>query len=365
MKNICLVSWGDHTNLKIWSGTPYYLGKILSEKGFVVDYINEFSYLKGWKNILWHILDKMGFLGNEKKPIIFQMLSHGVRNRASELKPNSKILFVSSNVLNKPLRDDIDAYIYVDSCIRPILTYAPQLKFPRSVIRKFSIDLYEKYDKKSYSHAKKIFTQNEWSRDYILKHYNCQPNNVINVGVGVNLKLFNGEKDFSRNLLLIVLRKGAYIEQTKGLHILLPAYRIAQKTIPNLKLAVVGTDGKEEEGVTYYYEQPREITERLFQECSLYTMPAIREPNGVTFLEALANKTPFLGLGRYAVPEFAGYGKYGFYTKGDSPEEVASLIIEALSNVDRLKKMGEEGQRFVAERYTWEKVVASMLNEMD
>ena len=66
------------------------------------------------------------------------------------------------------------------------------------------------------------------------------------------------------------------------------------------------------DGVTYYYNEPRSKTVELLQKATLYVMPAIREPNGITYLEALANKTPIIGLNRFAFPEFCGYGEYGF-----------------------------------------------------
>ena len=185
---------------------------------------------------------------------------------------------------------------------------------------------------------------------------------MINVGFGVNLTFHKEQKDYSRNLLLIVLRKG--LEEPKGLNILLPAFRIARKTIKDLELAVVGTDGPEEEGVTYYYNQPRSTTVQLFKECVLYTMPAINEPNGITYLEALANKAPILGLERFSVPEFSGYGKFGFYTASEAPQSLSNLIIEALSDKKRLKAMGEAGQQFIEERYTWGKVIDKMVEAM-
>jgi glycosyltransferase involved in cell wall biosynthesis len=137
---------------------------------------------------------------------------------------------------------------------------------------------------------------------------------------------------------------------------------MARQQVKNLELAVVGTDGTDELGVTYYYNQPRTTTEQLFKECVLYAMPALNEPNGITYLEALANRSPILGLERFSVPEFSGYGQYGFYTPEATPEAVAAKIIEALSNKDRLKAMGNVGQQFVEERYTWDKVIDKMVD---
>ena len=77
-------------------------------------------------------------------------------------------------------------------------------------------------------------------------------------------------------------------------------------------------------------------------------MPALAEPNGTTYVEALANKAPIVGLNKFSAPEFSGYGKYGFMASEATPQSVADVIIEALSDKERLKRrMGEEVQQFV------------------
>ncbi len=93
-------------------------------------------------------------------------------------------------------------------------------------------------------------------------------------------------------------------------------------------------------------------------------MPAIFEPNGMVFPEALSCKTPVLGLNRLAFPEFAGYGKYGFIVNPD-PQEIADKILFALDNPQLLEKMGREGQEFAVGRYSWNVVVQKMLDTIN
>lgn len=359
---IALFAWGAEDDTKVWSGTPSTLNHLFKEKGFETVHINMSSMLSRQHYRLRTLMKKFGFDGLEKLPILFQRLGRCVSKIDDTLEDNTSLLFVSSNAIIKPLKKTHHAYIYVDAVARPRQEYAPKPSFPRSLFKAWGLRLYEKYDKLSYSFATKIFTQNEWSRKYIVEAYGVPAEKVINVGFGVNLTFYKEEKDYTRNLLLIVLRKG--LEEPKGLNLLLPAFRIAKQTIKDLELAVVGTDGLEEDGVTYYYNQPRATTVQLFKECVLYTMPALNEPNGITYLEALANKAPILGLDRFSVPEFSGFGKYGFYTAAVNPESVAELIVHALSDKNRLKSMGEAGQRFVEDRYTWMKVIDLIVKEL-
>lgn len=89
-------------------------------------------------------------------------------------------------------------------------------------------------------------------------------------------------------------------------------------------------------------------------------MPSRNEPNGITYLEALYNKTPFVALNRFSTPEFSNNGKWGFLCNSENPEDLADVVIEALSDKERLKTMGIEGQQFVKENYNWEKTVSEM-----
>jgi len=208
-----------------------------------------------------------------------------------------------------------------------------------------------------------IFTQNEWTRQCLLSEYGILPDKVHNVGFGVNAEPYLGEKNYEDDLLLIVLRKGT--EKYKGLLLLLEAFNILKSKRPNVKLAVVGTELEDRpEDVTYYFNQPRSVTVDLFRKATLYVMPALHEPNGITYLEALANKAPIVGLNRFAVPEFSNNGQWGFMAQNEDPEELAVVLEEALDDKERLRRMGEEGQAFVIGRYRWELVAQKMANLM-
>ena len=359
---IALFAWGPEDDTKVWSGTPFTLKNLFKEKGIDTTYVDMSTMLSHRYYQLKTLLNKLGLSGMEKLPLLFQRLGKGVAAIDDSLEDDMSLLFVSCNAINKPLKKTHHAYIYVDAVVRPRLEFTPKSSFPKSLVREYGLKKYEKYDKQSYSFATKIFTQNEWTRKYIIEEYGLPEEKVINVGFGVNLTFYKDTKDYSRNLLLIVLRKG--LEDPKGLNLLLPAFKIARQQVKDLELAVVGTDGPDEPGVTYYYNQPRATTVQLFKECVLYAMPALNEPNGITYLEALANRSPILGLERFSMPEFSGYGQYGFYTPVATPEAVAAKIVEALSDKDRLQAMGKAGQQFVEERYIWNKVIDQMADVM-
>ena len=208
-----------------------------------------------------------------------------------------------------------------------------------------------------------LFTQNDWSKDRFTICGDLDPTIIQNVHFGVNLNLYEGEKNYLNHKMLIVLRKGN--EYNKGCKLLVEAMPLIRERIPDVTLDIVGTDyGSEVEGVTCHYNKSRSVTIELFKQTSLYVMPSIREPNGVTFLEGLANKAPIVGLDRYAFPEFAGYGEWGFICKKPTPQALADVVSEAFSDTNRLREMGIKGQSFVKSNFQWEVVAGNMINIM-
>ena len=202
---------------------------------------------------------------------------------------------------------------------------------------------------------------NEWARQFYIDEYDFPADRILNVGFGINVEPFFGSKDFSRQLMLIVLRP--HTEESKGLNLLLAAWPDIRAALPRAELAVVGTDLDDlPPGVTCYFNQPREKTIELMHQATLFAMPALCEPNGIVYPEALASRTPILGLDRLAFPEFAGYGQYGFVVKEPQPAFVARKVVEAFSRPDVLQQMGEDGQKFAIANYSWDRTAGLIVD---
>lgn len=357
---ISVIALGDPFDAKTWSKAPYSIIKSMEKKNIIVSGINIFEFYHKLGLLYFKIQRHFFFSGLCRSLFLYKKTCKKI-NELIDQSSSVNYLFMSEHCLNRK-HEGKRFYLYVDSAMRPYFKYMPMNFFQR-LCYLCTLGIYEKNDRNSYSYLTKVFTQNDWTRDYLIQTYHLSPNKVINVGVGVNLTPLKGEKSYENNLLLIVLRHHKTIEKNKGLPLLLAAFRILRKEMPNISLAIVGTLGENEPGVTYFYNQPRSKTEELFKLCTLYVMPARCEPNGITYLEALANKTPIVGLNRFAFPEFSGYGKYGFICPDESPNTLASILKSALSDKKRLKVMGEEGQKFVINRFSWDNVVNRMINE--
>lgn len=349
---LLVVSRGEPNNPKTWSGTPKNIFDRLTENGEFEEVgafnlrllYDRFTYAIHW------VMIKLAMPWYFRQPILFGYLKKKTHKVLKQSEADV-VLFIDQHCIGKGVDPSKRYYCYLDSVFPPVFE---RLENP-SPWQRMVMKRYIKNDIQSLRQMSGIFTANQWVKDYLVKEYGIQEQLIHNVRCGANISPLNEEKDYSRHLLLIVLRQNT--KWRKGLPLLLDALPLVRKEIPDTRLAVVGCSGEEQDGVDYYDGFPRSKTVELFHESTLYVMPAQWEPLGLTYLEALANKTPIVGLNRFAVPEFSGNGKYGFVVEETDPKHLADVLIDALKDEERLKKMGEEGQRFAIQNYEWDKTV--------
>jgi glycosyltransferase involved in cell wall biosynthesis len=117
-------------------------------------------------------------------------------------------------------------------------------------------------------------------------------------------------------------------------------------------------------GVTFKTALPWKELETLFNEVSLFAMPALYEPWGLVYIEALACRTPVLGMNRNALPELTQNGECGFLLNEATPSCVAAKLLEAYSDIPRLATMGYRGQQYVRDRYSWDMTAARIVDAL-
>jgi glycosyltransferase involved in cell wall biosynthesis len=215
--------------------------------------------------------------------------------------------------------------------------------------------------------ADHVFTTSERVRQDIVEYYSIPPERVTAVGTGMgNVRCIEGEKPYSSCTTLFVAKDR--FEEKGGL-LLLEGFRLAQASDPRLKLIVVAPEPYREvaesvPGVAFKTALPWNELETLFNEASLFAMPALYEPWGLVYVEALACRTPVLGMNRNALPELTQNGEYGFLLDEATPSCVAAKLLNAYSDIDRLAAMGYRGQQYVRSRYSWDLTAARITDAL-
>ncbi len=150
----------------------------------------------------------------------------------------------------------------------------------------------------------------------------------------------------------------------KGQKEVVESIRLVKKTLPNVKLLVVG----EVRDKKYYNRLQRFISENqldrdvIFIEyqqdifgilamLDLLVIASCVESFGRVAVEAMSVKTPVLAVRRGAVPEVITAGENGFLVDSPDPELLADAILSICENNGRTRSVAERGHQIVREKY--------------
>jgi glycosyltransferase involved in cell wall biosynthesis len=242
------------------------------------------------------------------------------------------------------------------------MSTSPKLALSEALVRR-----YDAFERAALTAADHIFTISECARADVIEHYAISADRVTAVGTGMgNIRAAEGRKDYSGRTTLFVAKQR--FEEKGGL-LILEGFRLAQKADSRLKLVVVATEPfrhmtEQVPNAVFRSAVPWEELEAYFNQAALFAMPALYEPWGLVYIEALACRTPVLGLNRNALPELTQNGKYGFLLNDTNPSSVATALLDAFSDIGRLAEMGNGGQKYVGERYSWDIVASKICREL-
>lgn len=202
------------------------------------------------------------------------------------------------------------------------------------------------------------FTTGEHVARNLTQTYGLPPERITAVGTGLGgIEPYHGPKDYTRPELLIVAKVRPH---DKGLPLLLAAVELMRKRLPAVHLTVMGgatyPDVQAAQNVTGTGWIEFEQVQRIYENATLFVMPATYEPWGLSYIEALACRAPIVGLNHNAFPEISGNGRFGFMLTDVSAEGLAKLLLDALADPARLEQMGRAGQEYCLQRYDWGKI---------
>src|SRR3989338_425892 len=214
---------------------------------------------------------------------------------------------------------------------------------------------WEAMERDVYEKASKIFTMSNFVKNSLINDYNIPTEKIVVVGAGPNffqLPVLENKNYDGKTILFVGVefkRKGGYI--------LLEAFQIVRKWIKDAKLIIIGSNpGIQENGVEIKGRLEYQDLLHVYEKASVFALPSLREPFGLSFLEAMAYQLPCIGTNIEAIPEIVDDGKSGFVVPIMNSKVLAEKIILLLSNKELMTKMGEEVCCKVRERFNWCKV---------
>jgi phosphatidylinositol alpha-1,6-mannosyltransferase len=180
----------------------------------------------------------------------------------------------------------------------------------------------------------------------------------------------------SRRPMVLTVGRIAASEQYKGHDVMLEAWPVVLRRIPDAVYWIVG-DGDDRQRLELRSRElgisgslhfagavsPEEL-DLCYHRCSVFAMPTRTELDahpprgegfGIVFLEAMAHGRPVVGPCVGAPAEFIRSGEHGLLVDPKDPLEVARALVELLEDPARARRMGYAAREWVAREFTFER----------
>jgi glycosyltransferase involved in cell wall biosynthesis len=151
----------------------------------------------------------------------------------------------------------------------------------------------------------------------------------------------------------------------KGGPTVVEAFRVLRERHADAELTIVGPAELTvpDPGVRVLGRVPPETMSRLYAEATIFAMPSVYEPFGIAVLEAMANGLPCIVSDACALPEIVEDGRTGFVVSAGDADTLAGRMLELAADGVRSQRFGEAGYRLVRDRFNWDAVAATILDE--
>lgn len=203
-------------------------------------------------------------------------------------------------------------------------------------------------------------------RDEDTEIISCGIDDIFFEKTGTNLKEKLGIKG---GMVLFVGRP----DPIKGLHVLIEAFDLVSKKMPDAKLVIIGAPTRD----TSAYQ---ELVERMIRQfklqgkiiklgfvkpsllrdayasCDVFTMPSIYEAQGTVELEAMACGAPIVASDTGGVPFTLNAAKTGILVPPGNPVKLAEALLRVLEDRDTAKKSAEKGRHYAKQNFSWDVV---------
>jgi glycosyltransferase involved in cell wall biosynthesis len=363
--SINLCSIGNPADPTTWSGTPFNLFTEFTKMNAVSDVFAS-DTMSSFQRYYVKTISKLRY-GNsiDKHRGIYHRSSCANRVKKCTDQSNSPYtLHFGTNDLPFPSYPEGQYhFLYCDTTWNLWSTNSTNIKlYTKRLLKDIEI-----LERKAYSQITHFFPIGEYVKENLTSYYGIPEEKITPVGTGMGIiKPYFGPKDYSNKKILFTA-KGRFND--KGGPLVVDAFKKAVQKDKDLQLTIVGQHEYKEKikhpNITTYGFLPLEELQEIFNTHSLFIMPALNEPWGLVYIEALLCRMPVIGLNRNSIPEITDNEKYGILLNDSNPDHLADLFIQLFKEPRKLEEMGTKGQQFVAEKYTWEKTAKKILKTIN
>lgn len=213
--------------------------------------------------------------------------------------------------------------------------------------------------------ASHVFVLTDWCKHSMVTDFGLPDKKVSVVYAGANLAIPAGVNESRQQEEILFV--GIDWER-KGGPLLIEAFRLLRKRLPNAKLRIVGCtprDLAEESGVIlegFFDKRDPEQYEklcRLYLRSSVFCLPSEFDPFPNVIIEAASVGLASVAIDNGSRREAIHDGVTGYLADG-TPQAVADALWQALSDRDKCHEMGAAAKAHAAAEFTWNAVIQKM-----
>lgn len=335
---IVIASKGNPTNVKTWSGIPYYIYDALQKKGHDVEGISlddpKEPWYYDWYRRVNYKLSKKWFW-SEMEPYMLKKIASQFNREVERVNPDAVILihghFLAYTTFKQP------TVIIHDTTFAQIINYYPE--FRRLADR--TINQGNSMYQRSLERATAAVFSSSWAAQSAIADYNTEASKVYTIPFGANLSSIPQAEaagrwiiDRAQDEICRLLFLGIDWERKGGPEALRFVAELNRAGIKS-SLTVVGCFPDIPADLTAYVNlvgflrkdvaEEAEQLERLLITSTALLLPSLAECYGCVFCEANAYGLPALGRDTGGVSEIIKDGVNGLLMSDDeSPEAFAS-----------------------------------------
>jgi mannosylfructose-phosphate synthase len=218
----------------------------------------------------------------------------------------------------------------------------------------------------------------ELQKEKIKQLYGFTSDTIVVISPGVNIHTFQpllpGEEKTDTGLPEHYIFCLSRIDANKGHDLLLTAFDIVRKEIPDINLVIGGGSPKPQQTEREVFATIRKIIderkmhdkvhlvgyipdEKLvasYQNALVFALPSIFEPFGMTALEAMACNVPVIASKYGGIRNVIHSGKNGLLVDPKNSQEFAKAMIAILKDRKMAVHLGQEGRETIHKHFSWE-----------
>ena len=219
--------------------------------------------------------------------------------------------------------------------------------------------------------------------------YKYSADNIVIIEPGTDIHTYHPMAPGQKGVDITLPEKYVFcisrIDSNKGHDMLLHAFDIVRKEVPDVDLVIGGgspTPKERELGLKANMQKivdecgmpdrvhiigyvPDELMCPYYQQAQLFTLPSLFEPFGMTTTEAMACGTPVVASKFGGIKTVINTGENGVLVDPTNTGEFASAIIDLLKDREKAQRIGKAGSQTVVDHLSWEAIARRYLKFYD